>query len=142
MTLTITIDPTWLAHPEPLGRILDQIRAVEHPAPWTPPATRAPGQDDDDLAVFLDGIDEPAAAPAVASRPSERIRPPAHATAPPATGKALYRWACDRKALPEVNRIGKAHGFPRMVSDWTPSDVAVAYNELTKPKPAVNGRAH
>jgi hypothetical protein len=51
MILTIHVDPSWLVHAEPLGRILDHIRALEAPAPYAPRPAREPGQDDpgDDL---------------------------------------------------------------------------------------------
>jgi hypothetical protein len=156
MELTIRIDPSWLAHAEPLGRLLDHIRALEGPAPWSPPPAREPGCDDvivagDDLGELLDGIDapEPAPPPALKAMPDPTIAgrisgsqtPPA-APAPkpaatwdgttPRTGRELYKVACDRKALPAVNRIGKAHGWPRLVTDWTPEQAAAGYRELTE----------
>jgi hypothetical protein len=140
MTITITLDPSWLAHPRALRRMLDHCRSLETVAPWTP-STREPG-DDDDLATLLDGIDAaelvqaPPAVPAPA--PPPKPRPATSATSTPTNGKGLYRWACDRKCLPEVNRAGKARGFPKMVSDWTTSDVATVFEELTRP--ATNGR--
>jgi hypothetical protein len=139
VTLTITIDPTWLAHPEPLGRILDQIKALESAAPWTPPPTRQPGDDEDeDLATFLDGLDAPELPPPQPARvvPS---RPASSADSTPSTGKALYKWACNGKCLPELNALGKRHGFPRLVSDWSPSDVATVFDELTRPPATANG---
>jgi hypothetical protein len=41
-----------------------------------------------------------------------------------------------------VNRIGKAHGWPRLVTDWTPKQAAAGYRELTEGAavPAGNGR--
>jgi hypothetical protein len=58
----------------------------------------------------------------------------------PRTGKGLYRWACDRKALPRVNAIGKSFNYPKLVSDWEPTQVAAAYAILAA-QPPVNGRA-
>jgi hypothetical protein len=83
MEITIRIDPSWLLHAQPLGRILDHVRALEAPAPWSPPAAREPGQDDDqgdDLGVLLAGMNdpEPAAAP-----------PPAAVATPPPALKAM-----------------------------------------------------
>ena len=53
--------------------------------------------------------------------------------------ETLYRWACGRKCLPEVNRAGKARGFPPKVSEWLPIQVETVYRALTEP--AVNGQA-
>jgi hypothetical protein len=33
--------------------------------------------------------------------------------------------------LPKVNAIGKARSFPRLVSDWSDEQVAVAFREST-----------
>jgi hypothetical protein len=180
MELTIRIDPSWLAHAEPLGRLLGHLRALEGPAPYAPPPpAREPGCDDDsvagddqgdDLGALLDGLEgpEPAAVttppPALVSMPGTGVAPqisgsappprasasatPPRASAPawdgmtPRTGRELYKVACDRKALPAVNRIGKAHGWPKLVTDWTPEQAAAAYRELTEgpASPATNGR--
>jgi hypothetical protein len=151
MTITIIVDSSWLSHPGPLGRILDHVRALEQPAPWTPPAVREPGQDDDDsadLARLLDGMDEPEL-PQAAAKPSPA--PPAAAAVParppaarpfdgvPATGRQLYRWAIDRKILPKVNAAGKKYGYGRLVSDWGDDQAVAIYRELTA-EPAANGR--
>jgi hypothetical protein len=85
MTITLTIHDSWRAHPGPLSRLLAHLAALEAPAPWTPPATREPGQDDDDgLVELLAGMDdtpEPAPAPAAPApapaRPSPVYRLPA-----------------------------------------------------------------
>jgi hypothetical protein len=106
MELTIRIDPSWLAHAKPLGRILDHIRALEGPAPYAPPPpAREPGCDDDivagddlgdDLGALLDGLEgpEPAAVttppPALVSMPGTGVAaaisgsqaPPAATSAP------------------------------------------------------------
>jgi hypothetical protein len=182
LTLTITIDPTWLKLPAELGRLLDHLDALQHPAPWSPPPAREPGCDDDsvagddlgdDLGALLEGLEgpEPAAVtpPPPASKPmpgtgvapqiSGSTPPPRASTSAPAptseprasaaawdgttprTGRELYKVACDRKALPIVNRIGKAHGWPRLVTDWTPEQAAAAYRELTEgPAVPANGR--
>jgi hypothetical protein len=42
--------------------------------------------------------------------------------------------------LPKVNAVGKQHGYPKLVSDWEPSQVAAAYAILTS-EPAANGQA-
>jgi hypothetical protein len=157
MILTIHVDPSWLVHAEALGRILDHVRALEAPAPYAPRPVREPGQDDtgDDLAELLAGMDdasEPSPAPSPAPPASAKApRPspaPAAATPPardwdgtPRTGRSLYRWACDRKALPDVNRVGKAHGYPKRITDWEPGQVAAAYAILTS-EPVANSKAH
>src|SRR5262245_1598856 len=113
MTFTIRLDPSWFAHPAALARILDQIQALEAPAPYAPPVVRQPGDDGEDLRQLLDGIDTPEPAPA-APAPA-----PAPATTPaarewdgvPRTGKGLYKWATTRKALPAVNRIGRQFNY-------------------------------
>ena len=145
MTITIHIHDSWAAHPGPLSRILAHVAALEASAPWTPPAVREPGDDAKDLGQLLDGIDalEPSPATPAAAKAS-----PAPATPPaakdwdgtPRTGKGLYRWACDRKAMPRVNAIGKSFGYPKLVSDWEPGQVAAAYAILTA-EPAANGQA-
>jgi hypothetical protein len=147
MTITLNIDPSWAAVPVALSRVLLALTALEQP--------RQPGDDGDDLAELLDGIDTPEPAPAAspappAPAPMPRPSPaPAAATPPPGkdwdgtprTGRSLYRWACDRKALPDVNRVGKAHGYPKRITDWEPGQVAAAYAILTS-EPAANGQAH
>jgi hypothetical protein len=144
--LNLTIHDSWAAHPGPLSRLLAHLAALEAPAPWTPPAVREPGQDDDDLAELLAGMDdtpEPAPRPAPPAAPPAVPKPPAAASfdGTPRTGKSLYRWACDHKALPKVNAIGKLHAYPKLVSDWEPSQVAAAYAILTA-EPVANGRPH
>jgi hypothetical protein len=142
MIITIHIDPSWAAHPGPLSRLLAHVAALEAPAPWTPPATREPGQDEDDgLAELLDGLD----APEPASAPTPKPQPPAARPAPqafdgpPTTGRQLYRWATFTKALPAVNRLGKQYGHARLVSDWSDTEVSRVYQELTA-EPAADGR--
>jgi hypothetical protein len=164
LTLTIHLDPSWLTHPGPLGRILDHVRALEGPVLYAPPdPPQEPGDDDlddDDLCELLDGIDAPAPAPppaalvsmpdpTIAGRISGATSPPAPAPpwcGPPRTGQALYRWACNAKILPRVNAIGKARGWHRLVTHWEPDQVAAAYAELTRAEasavPATNGRPH
>jgi hypothetical protein len=148
MTCTITVDPSWLNHPDALGRILSHIRAVESPAPWSPPVTRQPG-DDEDLRELLSGMDDAPEASAPAATPTAALRPPAAATPPagrrfdgePATGRQLYRWAIDRKILPKVNAAGKKYGYGRLVSDWSDDQAVGVYHELTaEPAASANGR--
>jgi hypothetical protein len=91
-------------------------------------------------------MDVAAEASVPAAQSAAAPRPPATSPAAqdwdgtPRTGRSLYRWACDRKALPDVNRIGKAHGYAKRITDWEPSQVAAAYRILTEP--AANGRPH
>jgi hypothetical protein len=141
MLLTITIDPSWFAHAEPLQTMLAHIKALEDPAPWTPPPDRLPGDDladDNDLSALLEGMsDPPPAAPAPAPK-SPAIPPPATV---PTSGQALYRWLCDRKGLPRATAIGKRRGLDRMITHWSAEDVAAVWTELQAPPAAapVNG---
>ena len=144
MDITIRIHNSWsTAVPHALARVLAGLAALEQP--------RQPGDDAEDLALLLDGIDTPELAPAPAALPAATPRPlppagrePDRPRAPfdgtPATGRSLYRWACDHKALPRVNAIGKSFNYPRRVTDWEPSQVAAAYAILTS-EPAANGKA-
>jgi hypothetical protein len=52
----------------------------------------------------------------------------------------MYRWACHNKILPKVNAIGKSLNYPRMVSDWSPEEVATAFHLLMEP--STNGQPH
>jgi hypothetical protein len=53
----------------------------------------------------------------------------------------MYRWACNAKCLPQVNAIGKARGWHKLVTHWDADQVAAAYRELTgQPVAAANGR--
>ena len=138
MTITLNIHDSWAAIPVALSRILAGLAALERP--------RQPGDDGDDLAELLDGIDDPEPAPA-APAPARPSPVPAAATPParewdgvPRTGRGLYKWACDRKALPKINAIGKLHGYARRITDWADHEVAVAYAILTA-EPAPNGAA-
>jgi hypothetical protein len=141
MDITVRIHDSWAAVPVALSRLLVALRALEQP--------RQPGDDGDDLSELLAGIDDPEPAPAAPAPAPARPSPaPAAATPParewdgtPRTGRSLYRWTCDHKALPAVNRIGKAHGYPRQVTDWEPGQVAAAYAILSA-EPAANGRPH
>jgi hypothetical protein len=142
MAITIEVDPTWLAHPEPLGRILSHIKAVEAPAPWSPPATREPGDDDNDLAELFDGIDdapEPSPAPPAAPAVAARVPAARPFDGVPTTGQGLYKWACNAQCLPRVNALGKARGWHKLVIHWDADQVAAAYREPTA-EPAANGR--
>jgi hypothetical protein len=154
MTLTITIDPSWLVHPELLGRLLEDCRALESPAPWMPPATRQPGDDgdEDDLSALLAGMDDPPPA-AVATVPPRPPAPKAPAIPPPAavptTGSALYKWTLKADCLRKCNIIGKRKNWPSMITQWSVEQVAAAYRELIAPPAApdpapakVNGRRH
>jgi hypothetical protein len=122
MIITLNIHPSWLGH-----SVLTRIHALEEP--------RDAGDDLDDLGALLDGIDaepEPAALP-TGTPPAAPPRTPAATWdgMTPRTGRELYKVACDRKALPAINRIGKAHGWPKLVTDWSPEQAAAAYRELT-----------
>ena len=140
MTITLNLDPSWTAVPHALSRILTTLAALERP--------RQPGEDLDDRAKLLDGIDAPEPAPAAPAVAKPSPAPQPAATPParewdgvPRTGRSLYRWACDHKAQPDVNRVGKAHGYPRKVTDWEPGQVAAAYAILTS-EPVANSKAH
>jgi hypothetical protein len=145
MRLEIAIHGSWAAVPDALSRVLVALNALEQP--------RQPGDDGDDLTELLDGLlDAPeastqAATPAAAPRPPAASRSPATPAAAqdwdgtPRTGRSLYRWACDRKALPDVNRVGKSFGYPKRVTDWEPGQGAAAYAILTA-EPTANGRSH
>ena len=142
MNVAIHIHDSWAAIPVALSRILAGLAALERP--------REPGEDLDDLSELLSGMDDPEPQPAApAPAPARPAPQPSPASTPPArewdgvpkTGRGLYKWACDRKALPDVNRVGKSFGYPRRVTDWEPSQVAAAYAVLTT-EPAQNGRPH
>ena len=138
MTITLNIAPSWTVVPHALSRIMASLAALERP--------REPGEDLDDLSELLAGMDDPEPAPATpavarpAPAPSPAATPPAREwDGVPRTGPSLYRWACNRKALPDVNRVGKSFGYPKKVTDWEPGQVAAAYAVLTS-EPAPNGR--
>ena len=144
MQLTITIHDSWsTAVPVALSRFLLAAAALERPRP--------PAADASDLTELLDGLldDAPELAPSPAPPAAAKApRPaPSPATPPaardwdgvPRTGKGLYKWACNRKALPAVNRVGTSFGYPKRVSDWSDDQVAAAYRILTEP--AANGAA-
>jgi hypothetical protein len=137
MTITIHIHDSWASEPVALARVLLAAAALEKP--------RQPGDDGEDLAELLDGIDTPepqpgAPAPAKPSPAPSPTTPPAREwDGVPRSGKGLYRWATTHKALPAVNRIGKQFNYPKLVSDWEPEQVAAAYAILTT-EPAQNGR--
>jgi hypothetical protein len=123
--------------PHALSRLLVALAALEKP--------RQPGDDGEDLTGLLAGMDDPEPAPQpAAAKPSPT---PATATPParewdgvPKTGRGLDKWACDRKALPAVNRVGASFGYPKRVTDWEPSQVAADYAILTT-EPTANGKA-
>jgi hypothetical protein len=149
MTLTVYIHESWLERPAALAEFLGRVRALERSAAAilapTPPPAREPGDDDgDDLGELLSGMSDPEPAPPPAApAPAPAPKPAAPFNGMPRSGRELYKIACDRKALPIVNRIGKAHGWPRLVTDWTPEQAAIGYRELTgTPEPAANGRPH
>src|SRR5262249_16278342 len=125
-------------HAEPLGRILAHIRALEQPAPYAPPAARQPGDDADGLAELIAGLDavDPVAHPVAHPVPHPAPRP-TPAFEPPRTAQAWYNLACNGKFLPEVNRFGKARGWPRLVTQWSANQVSLAFRELIA---AANGR--
>jgi hypothetical protein len=150
MRLEIAIHDSWASVPVALSRLLIALKALEQP--------RQPGDDGEDLAELLDGIDtpEPGAAPQpAASRithgvsnlpspaPQPAATPPAQRrfSGEPTSGQSMYKWACQAKCLPRVNAIGKARGWYKLVTHWDASQVAEAYRELTA-VPAANGRPH
>ena len=138
MTITVHIHDSWASIPVALSRLLVALAALERP--------RQPGDDGDDLAELLDGIDAPEPAPGApaparpAPQPSPAMPPAREWDGVPRTGKGLYRFACNAKCLPRVNAIGKSFNYPKLVSDWEPSQVAAAYAILTS-EPAANGQA-
>ena len=132
MQLTITIHDSWATIPVALSRVLLALGALEKP--------RQPGDDGEGLTELLAGLeDDPEPAPAAS--PAASTPPAREWDGVPKTGRGLYKWACDRKALPDVNRVGKSFGYPRRVTDWEPSQVAAAFAILTA-EPAQNGRPH
>jgi hypothetical protein len=142
VTITIHIHDSWASIPVALARVLLAVAALERP--------RQPGDDGEDLAELLDGIDAPEPAPAApAPAPAKPSPAPSPATPPaprrfdgePTTGRQLYRWAIDRKMLPKVNAAGKRYGYGRLVSDWSDDQAVGVYRELTA-EPAANGKAH
>jgi len=138
MNVAIHIHDSWAAIPVALSRILAGLAALERP--------RQPGDDGDDLAELLDGIDDPEPAPAAPApgRPSPAPQPsPAmpRFSGEPTSGQSLYKWACNAKCLPRVNAYGKARGWHKLVTHWDADQVAEAYRELTA-EPAPNGKAH
>jgi hypothetical protein len=159
VNITIHVHDSWAAIPVALSRILAGLAALEQP--------RQPGDDGDDLAELLDGIDTPEPQPApqpALSRPRPPAPAPTPAPAPAArpapapeeapapngrewdgtlrTGRSLYRWAMDHKALPRINAIGKGFNYPKRITDWEPAQVAAAYAILTaEPAAATNGQA-
>jgi hypothetical protein len=160
MRLEIAIHDSWASVPHALSRLLVSLAALEKP--------RQPGDDGEDLAELLAGMDEPELAPAPAMpRAPAPARPPAPqpATTPaapgalppagrapdrparafdgaPTTGRQLYKWACDRKALPDVNAIGKQLNYSRRVTEWSDQEVATAYALLSGPPPGAYGHAN
>jgi hypothetical protein len=149
MTLTLTIDNSWLGRPDVLARILLHVRTLESVAPM--PAVRTPGDDDgdgDELAALLAGMDEPPAALPVRPSAPPAVKPsaPAPTMTVPTTGQGLYKWLIANRALPRATALGKARGYPRMLTEYSPDQVAAAYAELTGPPaaaaPAVNGNGN
>src|SRR5262249_38945949 len=96
-----------------------------------------PGLDGEDLGALLDGIDAPEPAAAPTPQPAPRPTPAFEA---PRTGQGLYKWACNAKCLPRVNALGKRHGWPRLVTQWSADPVADAYAKLTAAASTANGR--
>jgi hypothetical protein len=146
LRLEIAIHDSWASVPHALSRLLVALAALEKP--------RQPGDDGEDLSELLAGMSDPEPAPA-APAPSRPAPAPSPATRPaaepasrqaarrfdgePSTGQSMYKWACQAKCLPRVNAIGKARGFPKLVTHWDAEQVREAYQELTEP--AANGKA-
>ena len=139
MRITIDLHDSWTQSAAILAPILVALAALGKP--------RAAGDDGDDLAELLDGIDAPEPAPGApaparpAPQPSPAMPPAREWDGVPRTGKGLYRFACNAKCLPRVNAIGKSFNYPKLVSDWEPEQVAAAYAVLTS-EPTPNGRPH
>jgi hypothetical protein len=140
MTITIHIHDSLASIPVALSRILLAAAALEKP--------RQPGDDGEDLAELLDGIDAPEPAPAAPApaRPAPQPSPatplaPRRFDGEPVSGQSLYKWACQAKCLPRVNALGKARGWHKLVTHWDASQVAEAYATLTA-EPAANGQAN
>lgn len=128
MTLTLHIDPTWLAHPDQLGRLIEHCRALESACPWMPPPParlpgddredalvgnhriqslvldfRLPGDDDgDDLVELLAGMDAVPAPPPAAPRASAPIVVPAPA---PRASAAVPTFAPKSPAIPPPSPV-------------------------------------
>src|SRR4051812_18940451 len=105
MQLLLTIHDSWATSGAALAEILSRVAALERPAPTLspPPApmprTREPGEDDEDLAELVAGMDDAPETivsqlpvPAAPPKPSPTSKP---FDGIPATGNHLYRWACD-----------------------------------------------
>jgi hypothetical protein len=147
MTITVDVHDSWASIPVAMSRLLIALAALEKP--------RQPGDDGDDLTELLDGLlDAPAPAAPAPARPSPAPQPapPPASRAPdrprgpafdgvPQTGPQLYKFACQHKALPAVNRLAKTHGFRQRIVDLDPDQVAILVRELTTAQPPVNGRA-
>jgi hypothetical protein len=149
MIFRFRVHESWTTVPHALARILTTLAALERP--------RQPGDDGEDLSELLDGMDDPEPQPAAVAVPaphpavSPAIRPAVATATPPArvakpfdgiptTGRSFYRWCTSTKQLPRANAIGKREGWPRLVSDWEPDMVSLAYGELTALQPSANGR--
>ena len=133
MQLTITIHDSWsTAVPVALSRFLLAAAALERPRP--------PAADASDLTELLDGLLDDAPEPSPA-QPSAQPSAARRFDGAPQTGPQLYKWACNRKALPAVNRLAKSHGFGRRIVDLAPDEVAILFRELTTAEPAANGKA-
>jgi hypothetical protein len=142
MRLVIEVDPSWFSHPAALVEFVSRARLLERPAAATsappatppPPSSVAPAEDPDDVSMLISGMDtEEPEAPA----PSRPMLAPSPI---PRSGQALYRWACRNDLLPKCNAIGKARGWPKMLTQWSSERVAEAYAELTA-SASTNGRA-
>jgi hypothetical protein len=160
MLLTLNLDPSWLKHPDQLGRLIEHCRALELACPWMPPDVRQPGDDDEDgdLSALLAGMDDVPAPPPAAPRSSAPIVVPTPAprasssaappATPPRTGAELYKFCIKADCLKRASAIGKERHLDRMISSWSEDDVASVYAALiappaTAPVPAkVNGRRH
>jgi len=153
MTITLVLHDSWVAS-SALAELLVRVRMLEAPAPAVTKTVPPPG--DDGLAELVAGMEGdsadgvcqiPEPAPTTPWKPAlatpETRRPPATPVydGVPRTGRSLYKWACSKKVLPQVNAWGKEHGCPRLVSDWSEAMVAGVYTELAA-TPAGNGRQH
>jgi hypothetical protein len=74
-------------------------------------------------AVLLDGLEDLTVPPPPETRQVVAAREPRD-------GKWLV-WACNKRGrLREAQRIGREHGFPRNMLQWSPAMVEVAIREL------------
>jgi hypothetical protein len=170
MTILIAVHDSWsILDPAGMGRLLAIAKMLEGvcPTPTPPPPSPAAPPDDDGLAELTAGMTDDTPEPATpAPRPPvgrteavKRSRRPAQlrvaetpgtpAPTPtsvgtngaPTTGRALYAYAKEHNLTRRLLAIGVGFGLPSKVLDWSPSQVAAAFEELAA-SPTGNGKAH